>query len=110
VALPINENVVRLQVSMDDFVLMEVLQGQDYLGQVVAGSIFVKVDVIQHVGEVTSLHELHDHVEVLFGLEGVHSSHNELIVHLVQDVLLIHHVLSHVLLDHLLFLKDLHCK
>ncbi len=30
----VDENVVRLQVSVDDVVLVQVLQGQDYLGQV----------------------------------------------------------------------------
>jgi len=87
---------------------MQVVQGKDYLGKIVLGGIFIKgPDLLQEGREISTLHELHDHVEELLRLESVDPADNELIADLTEDVLFVDDILDHIFLHHFLLIQDL---
>lgn len=86
---------------MHDAFRVQVLQRGDNVRQVELGSLEVEAaDSLEKRAEITSLHVLHDHVEVLAALKRVDATDDEVVVDLVEHVTLIDHKLLHVLLNH----------
>lgn len=87
-AVPVHENVLRLEVPVDDLVLVEVFQSQHYLGAVEDGPDLRELGGLPDVEEqFAPLHEVHDHVEFPLGLEGaVQLDDVGVVVHVFQDL------------------------
>mmetsp|Transcript_39093 Transcript_39093/g.44725 ORF Transcript_39093/g.44725 Transcript_39093/m.44725 type:complete len:211 (-) Transcript_39093:664-1296(-) len=110
-SLPVDKNIVRLKVSVNNPVLVKVVYCQYHLGEVESGSVFCqRVDAFEQVAEIASFHVFHDDVKVLVGLEGVHSSDDKIIVHFVEDISLVQNKLSDALFFHLRLVHDLDCE
>ena len=70
-ALAVQQHVVQLEVAVDDAVPVQEGERQEDLGRVEAGAAlveFARALYLEH--EVAAVHELHDEVEAVAGLEG----------------------------------------
>jgi hypothetical protein len=110
VAVFVHEDVLWLQVSVDDVLLVQMPDGQSHLGRVELGSVLVKPRAISQMHkQLTSPHEPHHKEYLLVRLEHVVHSHQEGMVGLQQYLLLqlgaLHLV---VVYDHILT-QRLHC-
>ena len=77
-AVGIQQDILRFEISIDDVVLMQVLQRQDQLGDVEFGPMLVEVTVLLEVPEeLPTRHEVRNEVEVGGGLEGELQAHDE---------------------------------
>ena len=96
-----NEKVLRLKVSMYDTLRVEVLEGGHYMSEVELGPQGIKeANSLEKRAKVSTLHKLHDHVEVLAALEGVHPTHDEVVVDLGQDFFFIENEILNIFLNH----------
>ena len=83
----VNENIFRLEISVDDIQGVDVLDGEDYLGDVEAGLVFFEdLLFVQMVGEVAAWAVVEDHVQVVGGLETVVHFDHVWVRGLLQDV------------------------
>lgn len=86
---------------MDDPVGVQVLKGRNQVSKVELGPLVIEgAHLLEQSVEISSLHILHDHVEVLAALEGVDAADDKVVVDAIEDVPLVHHKVLHVLLHH----------
>ena len=83
----VQQNVLRLQVSVDDPRLVKSLEPQNNLGGIKSDSVLVKPLLLPEMEkEFTTIKEVHDHVELVLSLEGVVHLHQKRIVNVLQYV------------------------
>ena len=80
-AIATDQHILRLEISMDDAVRVQVLESCHKVCEIELRSLEVKLaNTFDKCTKVATLHVLHHHVEVLTALESVNASHNEVIV------------------------------
>ena len=85
----VQKDILRLQVSVDDAVLVETTEGFDELGRVETGSPLTKLLVLaQMVEELATVQEVHHEVEFGGRLESILELYDERAVDLLKDVTL----------------------
>ena len=89
VTLRVEKYVFRLQISIDDTVLVEVLEGEDDLGGIEPSSVFTESNLVaQMEEEFSTIEEVCDEVEALSRLEGVMELDHERVIDLLHDIAL----------------------
>lgn len=89
VAILVHQNVLRLQVTVDDVLLVQVTQGHSDLDCVESGPLFVEPRDLPQVHEkLATTDKSHDEENLLLRLEHIAHAHQEGVVSLEQDVLL----------------------
>lgn len=92
VALIVEYQILRLDVSVDDVVGVNVLQSDGQTSNNELGLVFVELDALANVvAQVAAHHEVADQVDVFLVLEGVHDVHDEGMLQLGQELALSHH-------------------
>ena len=106
----VDEDVVRLEVSVDEVQLMDALHCQDCLGHVEASHL-LREDVLlhEHVHEVSSREVLHDQIEIVLVRKGGLELDDPVGVRLGKDVPLGSDVVHLILLVHYLFGHLFYC-
>lgn len=103
----VKEEVLRLEISVADSTLMNVLDTRDELQVELAGLLFrepgVSHDVVE---ELTAVAVLHDHVQLFFGLNDFVELNDVGVSHLLQDLDLTSDSLHVFLVMDLVFLED----
>ena len=85
----VNQNVLRFDISMDNAVSMDLLNGQYELSEVDSSLLLSKPSIallIYHSSHVSSWTVVCDHVEILKSLEGVVELGHELMINLALDL------------------------
>mmetsp|Transcript_58483 Transcript_58483/g.163922 ORF Transcript_58483/g.163922 Transcript_58483/m.163922 type:complete len:330 (+) Transcript_58483:68-1057(+) len=109
VAIGVEEQVLRLQIAVDDAQAVQVCDGRGHLRRVEDRSALAEpACAAQVVEQLAPGAELHDHVELRRGLEGVVKRHDEGVRHGLQDRPLGLRVLLLVALDDVLLAEHLH--
>ena len=109
VTLRVEKHVLWLEISVDDTVLVQVLQGQGDLGGVETCSILREADLLAEMEEeLASIQEVRDEVKRLRRLEGEVKLHNEGMRDLLHDVSLDLRVVHLVRPDDEVLLQSLH--
>lgn len=89
VAVAIEQNILRFQISVDNTILVEAADRFDQLGSVEASPTLRKFSLLpQMVEKFTTIQEVHDEVKLCFGLKCVVKLHDERAIDLLQDVTL----------------------
>lgn len=105
----VEHKVLWFEITIDDAVLVEVLDRQEHLGSVEAGLIFVKLIDVGHVVEELSTSEVvHHKVQFVSGLEAVSKTDDERMVDPLHDVLFSHGMANSIGSNDGLLLEDLH--
>eukprot|EP00960_Hanusia_phi_P066499 766409-Hanusia_phi.AAC.2 len=109
VAVGVDKDVVRLQVTVDDPLVVQILQCQHHLCHVLPRPLLAQAsDALQESVAVSSLHVLHDQVEVLARLERADQLDHKRTVDRRHDRLLCLDVFELVLPPHVRLLQHLH--
>jgi len=78
-ALLVQHHIVRLEVALDDVVLVQVLDGQQDLGDLELGRVLVKLlELVLDLPQVAARALLHDEEQLLASLEGPEELHDEI--------------------------------
>lgn len=94
VAVDVEQQVLRLEVSVDDVPAVQVAERLDHAGRVEAGCRVVEVTPVSQDGpQLAAQTRLHQHVQVLAVFERLEQLHDEVAVGLAHDLLLGHDVL-----------------
>lgn len=94
VAVDVEQQVLRLEVSVDDVPAVQVAERLDHAGRVEAGCRVVEVAPVSQDGpQLAAQTRLHQHVQVLAVFERLEQLHDEVAVGLAHDLLLGHDVL-----------------
>ena len=94
VAVPVEKDVLRLEVTVKDAALVQVLEDERHLGGVETRCVVGKAARPSQVREELAADDvLHQQVEVLVVLEGAEEVDDERVVELLEDLLLRLHVL-----------------
>ena len=108
-AFGVKEDILRLEISVDDAVLVEVLEGENNFGGVKPGSIFGEANLVtQVVKQLSAVQEIAHEVELLRVLECEMELDDEGMVDLLHNVALnlcVGHLLGP---DHEILLQRLH--
>ena len=87
VTLRVNQYILRLQITVDDALPVQVLESQDDLSAVELSALFFELARDRKmVKKLTAIHELHYHVQVLRVLERKLKLHYERVVQTLQDI------------------------
>ncbi len=104
VPFPVEHQVLRLDVSVDDAVLVQVVESENETCTEELGLVLVEASHLAGVeAEVSSREVVHDEVEVLLVLEGTLHVHDKVVLDLRQQVPFVHHRVHTLLHDHLRF-------
>lgn len=104
----VKQYVIRLQVPVYNSCTVQLLQSKDKLRNIKLRVLLFKPNIfLKNMAEVATLHEFHNHVQELLGLESVHAPGNKVSVQSTEDRLLVHDRLHAILLLHLLYLEHL---
>ena len=110
VALRIKKHILWLEISVDDTVLMEMLESQGNLSRIKARPILVETDLLAQMEEqLSTVEEVRHEVERLGRLEGVVQLDDERVRDLLHDIPLDLRVLLLVRSDDEVFLEGLDC-
>lgn len=108
VAVAVEQQVLGLQVTVDDVVRVQVVQGQGDLGGVELGDgVGEALGLAQQTKQLAALDKVHDHVQVLAVLEGAPQGDEEGVLDLLQHAALVVGVLDLLHLDDLRLLEHL---
>lgn len=89
VALPVQDDVLGLEVAVEDAVLVQRLQSQQYLAGVAPDLLLAELlPLLQQARQVAALAVVHHQEQVGLSLEGVAQPHDERMVQQTQNVLL----------------------
>mmetsp|Transcript_24613 Transcript_24613/g.42359 ORF Transcript_24613/g.42359 Transcript_24613/m.42359 type:complete len:322 (+) Transcript_24613:581-1546(+) len=109
VTVCVEQDVLRLEISVYDADAVEMAEGKDHLGRVEAGDVLGEVLAAAEVEEELAAAEVvQDEVQLAVRLEGVVEPHDERVLHLLEDGLLHHSSGDLPRLDHLFLAHDLH--
>ena len=110
-AINVNHNILRLKVSVNDVVFVDLLQPKQNLGNVEPGFLFIHFSELFHqVKKLSSGIVLHDKNDVIFGLKGeVKLGYVKLISESNHDVSFIHDDAFLLVFDNERLWDDLHC-
>mmetsp|Transcript_9518 Transcript_9518/g.15582 ORF Transcript_9518/g.15582 Transcript_9518/m.15582 type:complete len:287 (+) Transcript_9518:501-1361(+) len=109
VAIVREEQVLRLQITIEDTAVVEVLETKDDFGTVEASTLLAETLVaLEVVEKLTTVDVVHDEEELVGGLERVVEVDEEGVAELLQNALLGARVLEFVSLDNRLLVEDLH--
>ncbi len=104
-----DEQIVRLQVTVNDAIVVEILNCQSGLGEVCASHVeWQGAHVFYERCHIAALHVLHHHAEELLGLEGADERHHERIVREGHDVAFGEHLLDLIAQQDVLLFYLLH--
>lgn len=110
VAILIENHVVRLEVTLDNFLFMQVLNGQQYLTELEARRGFVEpLLLVQQLAQVSVGTLVQDQEQPLFGLKSLVEAHYERVSHLGEYVALRQGLARQVPPHYFRLLKHLHC-
>lgn len=109
VAVGVNQYVLWFEISVDDIQGVDVLDGQNDLGNEELGLVLLEdLSLVQMVGQVAARAVVENHVEVVRRLEAVVHLDHERMVRLLQDVALRNRVLQVLVPVQERFLQHLH--
>lgn len=109
VTVRVNENIFRLEISVNDIKRVDVLDGQHDFGDEEPGLVLLKDLLFVEVeGEVAARAVVQDHVEVVGSLEAVVHFDHEGVVSILQDVALSDGVLQVLVPVQESFFQDFH--
>lgn len=110
VARHIEQDILRLQITVNDFVFVQVLQHKDGLGTVEPGFLLRHVSLFLQEGEqIAAIDQVQHEIEPVGGLESVVQVEDEVVIKLQENIPFSHRGLSQVVLDQQLFLVDFEC-
>jgi len=90
----VEQQILRLQIPVDYVPRMQVIEGLHHTRRVEAGGAVIKVALVsQNCPKLSAQATLHQHVQVLFVLEGFEQLHDELAIGLAHDLLFGHDML-----------------
>merc|ERR1740139_163316 len=104
-----DQHVFRLQVTVNDFILVEVTKGQRHLRRKESYMFFGEsFDLNEMAEKFATFNKLHQEVDALFVLENKLHVHQEWVVYLVQDIFLQTNVLELLMLNNHILADALH--
>jgi len=108
-ALSIQQDVLRLEISIDDVFLVECIDGTNDLGGVELSPLLIEPLISAEVSEeLTAVQEIDKKVQLSFGLESIMQTNNIRVFDLLEDVALSLSLDEKILFDQLVLLQNLH--
>ena len=110
VSVLVHQYVLRLQISVDNMLFVQMSDGECYLRGVELRSIFGETSTVSQMHEeLSSSHEPHHEEYFLVSLEDVVHSHEERVVGLKQDFLFQFGALNLIVVENHILAQRLHC-